>query len=535
MLRSDEYKMISPLQSGRFGTGWRLRFWLFLLAPVLLSAALPETAFGATLRITPSVDVTESYTDNVLLASEGAEADLITQTQADFNFTASGARVGLNLNLGAAHDYYLDTDGLNGLRPQALGTGDVELLKDHFFIDGSVSLSETSTQRNGDQSAIDRNLPSNRAQLLLYEISPRLVNRFGRLLEATLEYRHSESKYSKPAAGTANLLPVLPTQPGLTNPNRLQNQNEKSDDISLSLDTGRYFSSFNSQLILEKSTRKGKIGNKLTEDRVDWINEYQIIRQLAIIARAGYEDVGDTDSTLSNRGATGSLGFHVKPGPRIDLRAEYGKRFGEGNISADLTYKISSFYVLNASVSQSVQTQTSSRLNQLNRLIVDDSGRLVDPFSGSFRNPGDSNFGLNNGSFREDLVQIGLTGTRGRNTINLSADLSSRESAQNTSKEDQLSVNLRLSRRLQPRLSGNLDLSYSDTLNGGGTTATGVTGPLSLNGNNGGERYQSDATLEYQLGESLSSNLGYSYLTRKNGFSGDVSENVVSISINAQF
>jgi len=515
-----------------------------MLAPVLLSVAPPETAFGATLRITPSVDVTESYTDNVLLASEGAEADLITQTQADFNFTASGARVGLNLNLGAVHDYYLDTDGLNGIRPQALGAGDIELLKDHFFIDGSVSLGETSTQRNGDQSAIDRNLTSNRAQLLLYEISPRLVNRFGRLLEATLEYRHSESRYSKPAAGNANLPPVTPALPGFANPNRLQNQNEKSDDISLSLDTGRYFSSFNSQLQLEKSTRKGgqnvrAVGgasNKLTEDRVDWVNEYQIIRQLAIIARVGYEDVGDTDSTLSNRGATGSLGFHVKPGPRVDLRTEYGKRFGEKNISADLTYKISSFYVLNASVSQSVQTQTSSRLNQLNRLIADDNGRLVDPFSGSFRNPGDSNFGLNNASFREDLVQVGLTGTRGRNTINLSADLSSRESAQNTAKEEQLGVNLGLSRRLQPRLSGSLDLSYSDTLKGGGgTTATGVTGPFSLNGNNGGERYQSDANLQYQLGESLNSNLGYSHLTHKNSFRGDVSENVVSIGINAQF
>lgn len=514
-----------------------------MLAPVLLSAAPPETAFGATLRITPGVDVTESYTDNVLLASEGAEADLITQTQADLNFTASGARVGLNLNLGAVHDYYLDTDGLNGLRPQALGTGNIELLKDHFFVDGSVSLSETSTQRNGDQSAIDRNLPSNRAQLLLYEISPRLVNRFGRLLEATLEYRHSESRYSKPAAGTATLLPTPPTFPGFVNPNRLQNQNEKSDDISLSLDTGRYFSSFNSQLQLEKSTRKGgqnvrAVGgasNKLTEDRVDWVNEYQIIRQLAIIARVGYEDVGDMDSTLSNRGATGSLGFHVKPGPRIDLRTEYGKRFGEKNISADLTYKISSFYVLNASVSQSVQTQTSSRLNQLNRLIADDNGRLVDPFSGRFRNPGDSNFGLNNASFREDLIQVGLTGTRGRNTINLSADLSSRESAQKTSKQDQLDVNLGLSRRLQPRLTGSLDLSYSDTLNGGGTTATGVAGPFNRNANNGGEQYQSDANLQYQLGESLNSNLGYSYLTRKNGFRGDVSENVVSIGINAQF
>ena len=534
MLGADEYEMTSLLQSGRFRTGWCVRFWLFMLAPVLLSAAPPETAFGATLRITPTVDVTESYTDNVLLASEGAEADLITQTQADLNFTASGARVGLNLNLGAVHDYYLDTDGLNGLRPQALGAGDIELLKDHFFIDASVSLSETSTQQNGDQSAIDRNLPSNRAQLLLYEVAPRLVNRFGRLLEATLEYRHSESRYSKPAAGTANLPPVLPTLPGLTNPNRLQNQNEKSDDISLSLDTGRYFSSFNSQLSFDKSTSKRETGNKFTEDRVDWVNEYQIIRQLAIIARVGYEDVGDMDSTLSNRGATGSLGFHVKPGPRIDLRTEYGKRFGEKNISADLTYKISSFYVLTASVSQSVQTQSSSRLNQLNRLVADDNGRLVDPFSGSFRNPGDSNFGLNNASFREDLVQVGLTGTRGRNTINLSADLSSRES-QNMSKEDQLDVNLGVSRRLQPRLSGSLDLSYSDTLKGGGTTAAGVAGPFNRNANNGGERYQSDANLQYQLGESLNSNLGYSYLTRKNGFRGDVSENVISLGINAQF
>jgi len=134
------------------------------------------------------------------------------------------------------------------------------------------------------------------------------------------------------------------------------------------------------------------------------------------------------------------------------------------------------------------------------------------------------------------LVQVGLTGTRGRNTINLSADLSSRESAQNTAKEEQLGVNLGLSRRLQPRLSGSLDLSYSDTLKGGGgTTAAGVAGPFNRNFNNGGEQYQSDANLQYQLGKSLNSNLGYSYLTRKNGFNGDVSENVVSIGLNAQF
>ncbi len=531
--------MTSLRKRGRSPASGCLQFgYMTAAAALILVSAMPKGASAGTFRVIPNISVTESYTDNVQVVSEGAESDLITQTQAGADFTAEGARLTLNLNLGVIHDYYLDTNGLNGLRPQALGAGEVELIEDHFFIDSSVSLSEVATQRDGVQSALNRSLPSNRAQLLLYEVTPRLVNRFGRMLEATLEYSHSESKYSRAASGTTTVAPVTPTLPGLGNLNRLQNQNEKSDDISLLLDTGRYFSRFNSQLNLDKSTRKGGIRNKKTEDRIDLVNEYQIIRQMALIVRAGYEDVGDADSTLSNRGPTGALGFHLKPGPRLDFRTEYGRKFGDKNISADLTYKISSFYELNASVSQSVETQTSSRLNQLNRLIASPDGRLIDPFSGSVRNPGDSSFDLNNASFRQDLVQVGLTGTRGRNTINLSADLSSRESAGNTSKEDQLDVSLALSRRLWPLLTGEVGLSYSDTLSGRNNAGAGVVAPIGRGGFNGGSaEYQGDASLSYQLGETFNSSLGYSYQNRSfdGPGRGDVVENVLSIGLNASF
>jgi len=511
-----------------------------------LLSVTPEFALGATFRITPNVDISESYTDNVRSVSEGAESDLITQTEVGAVFTADGNRLNLNLNVGAVHDYYLDTDGLNGIRPNALGSGEVELLKDHFFIGSRVSLSETSTQSDGAQSARDRSLPTNRTQVLLYDVSPRLVGNMGRMLEVTLRYSHSESIFSNPASGVSAAVPVTAT-PLTRNPLGNQNSDQKSDDISLTLDTGKYFSRISSQLDLEKSTTKSAGRSKQTDDRIDLVNEYQLNRQLALIARVGYEDTssgngGAENSSLSNTGATGALGIHLKPGPRIDFRTEYGRKYGDPNLSANLIYKISSFYTLNASFEQSVTNQNATRRNQLDRLVPGPDGRLVDPFSGSSRDPAFSNFDLNNGAFQQDLFQIGLSGEFGRNTINLGADLTSRDSGLPNSKREELDIILDFSRRLQPRLTGNVALNFSDTLSSNQTATaatiapiTPITGFGSLGASDDQTRYQGDAGLSYQIGDALSSNIEYTYLLRKLGARGDISENVLSIGFQANF
>lgn len=528
---------------------------VFSIAAICLLAVTPEFAFAGTFRVTPTAGLSESYTDNVRFVSEGAEADLITQAEVGANFMADGSRINLNLNVNAVQDYYLDTDGLNGIRPNALGSGDVELWKDHLFLNGSVGLSETTTQSDGAQSARQRSLPTNRTQVLLYDISPRLVGHLGRMLEATLQYTHSESMFSKPASGVSAAFPVTPvTPPAVLAPNQLSNQNrdQKSDDISLSLDTGKYFSRISSQLNLAKSTTKSARRSKQTDDRIDLVNEYQVNRQVALIARVGYEETssgngGATNSSLSNTGATGALGVHLKPGPRMDFRTEYGRKYGDPNLSADLTYKISAFYVLNASFEQSVTNQNATRLNQLNRLTVGPDGSLVDPFSGSTRDPAFSNFDLDNGAFRQDLFQMGLSGAFGRNTINLGADLTSRDSGRAGSKREELGVNLNLSRRLQPRLTGNVGIDFSDTLSSQGTattriaptvpvnTGTGIGGLGNLGASGDQTRYQGDAGLNYQIGDALSSSLEYSYLLRKGGIRGDISENVLSLGIQASF
>ncbi|MEQ1889842.1 MAG: hypothetical protein ABL951_11800, partial [Alphaproteobacteria bacterium] len=110
----------------------------------------------------------------------------------------------------------------------------------------------------------------------------------------------------------------------------------------------------------------------------------------------------------------------------------------------------------------------------------------------------------------------------------------------------ELGLNLNLSRRLQPRLTGDVGFSFSDTLKGGGAV-TGLVTPVPVNtgrtntrfGNGGASgdetSYEGDASLNYQLGEMFSSNLAYSYLRREQGAGQNISENVITLGVRANF
>jgi uncharacterized protein (PEP-CTERM system associated) len=473
---------------------------------LIFLSAQSDLAYAGTIRISPNLGVTESYTDNVRSVSEGAEGDLITETRAGANFLADGNRLDLNLDVTGINERHLDTNGLNGSRAQILGNTTVEAWQDHFFIDSSVSMSEVSTTRDGAVSARDRALPSNRTNLLLYEVAPRLEHRVGRWLEAAIGYSHSESRFSKPTTGISTF-------------NR--DNNQKTDRFSADLSTGQRFSVFKSQLQISNEETKGR-RQKETEDRIDLLNEYQWTRQVALIVRAGYEDLSGSDRTLATSGPTWALGTHLRPGPRLDFRIEAGRKYDAGNVSANLSYKIGSFYLLNMAFSQAVQTQQQDRLRRLNRLITGPDGTLIDPFTGAPRDPLDSSFDLAGGSFKEDLFELGFSGSRGRNQMGMTAEFSSRESNAGTRKEDNLDLSLDFSRKLWRNLTGNVGATYSDT--------------ISSNKIEGGDtRYIGDASLDYRLGEIFSTSLEYSLLRRMPDSRASTSENIVSLGLRANF
>lgn len=487
-------------------------------AGAALLALLPGgRAAAGTIRLEPSAGLSESYTDNVRGVRSGEEADWITESSAGGRLTANGNRLNLNLNMNAAHETHLNTKGIDGFRPSILGAGDVELLEDRLFIEGAVSLSEVTASRSGPVSATQRNLPSNKRQLMTYSFDPRLEYRFARMAEATLRYSYSETLVSQPGAGTG-VTAGAGFAAGSTG-------DSKTESISLELGTGPRFGRLDSQLVLRSEADQSAGRGETTEDRAELINEYQLSRQFALIFRGGYEDIGDPNPGLTSSGATGAIGFRLKPGPKLDLRMEKGRRFQGSNLEIEARYQITPSYKMTASFTQSVETQQSSRLNRLRGLVADPvTGELIDPVTGNPADPNSTGFTLDNGSFQQDLARFGLSGVRGRNSVNFGADYTSQDFKTGNTSEDQFDVNLNIRRKMRRNLTGSLGLGYSDILQSR-TPGTAET------------TYDGSARLDYVLGKSLTSSLEYTRLLRtpESNITDALSEDIVTIGVRANF
>lgn len=483
---------------------------LFALFPAGQAAA-------ATIRLEPNAGLAESYTDNVRGVRSGAEADWITESSAGGRLTANGNRLNLNLNMNAAHETHLNTNGLDGFRPTILGAGDVELLEEHLFIEGSVSLSEVTASRSGPVSATQRNLPSNKRQLMSYSLDPRLEYRFARMAKATLRYSYSETLVSQPGAGSG-VAAGAGAAAGSTG-------DSKTEIVSLELGTGPKFGRLDSQFVLSSETGQSAGRGDSTEDRAELVNEYQINRYFALIARGGYEDIGDPNPRLTSSGATGAIGFRLKPGPKLDLRAEKGRRFQGSNLELEAEYQITPSYKMSASYTQSVETQQSSRRDRLRGLVLDPvSGELIDPVSGNPADPNSTGFTLDSGSFQQDLARFGLSGVRGRNTVNFSADYTSQDFKTGSSTEDQIDFSLNMRRKMRRDLTGSLGLGYSDILQSRTPGRAETT-------------YDGSARLDYVLGKTFTSSLEYTRLLRspESNTTDALSEDIVTIGVRANF
>ncbi len=472
---------------------------------------------SATLHLQPRVETTGTYTDNVRGVGGGSEADWINETSAGGSITADGNRLNLNLDINASQETHLDTKGLDGLRPTMLGTGDVELLQDHLFVDGFVSLSEVTASRNGPVSAANRNLPSNKRRLMTYSVDPRIVHQLGRIANVSLGYSYSETLVSQPSAGAGVVAPVG-VAAGSTG-------DSKSEDITFELGTGPRFGRLDSTFEASTSTTQNAGRSNFTEDRAELVNEYQINRHLALIARGGYEDIGDPNPGVDSSGATWAGGVHLKPGPKLDVRIEKGRRYQGSNLSLDASYQMTPTILMSATFSQSLETQQQGRQGRLRGLVADPfTGELVDPITSIPEDPNSSDFSLDNSSFQQDLARFGIAGARGRNSFNFGADYTSRDFKTGSVKENQVGVNLNYRRQMQRNLSGSIVLGYTDILQsripaGGDTT------------------YESSAQLSYVLSKMFTTSLEYARLLRISGAdtSDDLSEDTVTIGIIGNF
>ena len=174
------------------------------LAVVMGCAAIP--AFAGDWKITPSITVQETMTDNVSLSSRNEHSDLITDVSPGIRIDGSGGRAKLNLDYRLHKLYYLhdassgdgQSSSRNGYDTQhslnAFGT--VEALENWFFIDASGRISQQSISPfyGSTSTSVNVNTDNNTTETSTYRLSPYFRGRLGGFADYLLRYSVSTTK-----------------------------------------------------------------------------------------------------------------------------------------------------------------------------------------------------------------------------------------------------------------------------------------------------------------------------------------------------
>lgn len=324
--------------------------------------------FGYGLSVGPRA----TYTDNINLSP-----DLNKEDEVALSAAANGSAIYSTNRVTAIIDGSLDVsyllDASDIVASQDVGAvGTITLAENLFFIDAAGS---TSRQLAGDNARFSRNINAGRDQRVNVHnlaLSPYLNRRFNDGSAVELRYRINQV-FIEDGAGAGQLF---------NNDSRTQEAiasyqtGERFDRVEVALTaygnkTREYGSSALSDFDFRQATGLAEMQFALTE-------------RFALSGAIGYDEV---DSTAPAQfipaerlsGLFWRAGFRARPGRRTDIRLEYGERYDDDFIDANLSYALSNRLNFSASAGRSFRTRAqavSTQFEALQRRTLDFVERL---------------------------------------------------------------------------------------------------------------------------------------------------------------
>lgn len=460
-------------------------------------------AQGGDWSITPSIGVSETFSDNANLATddEDRNSDFITRVSPAISVRGTGARGSLNLDY--AHDrsfYHRNTrDDADSNRLE--GTGLVELWKHSFFIDGRASISQVVEDETEPTSRSVAGQDVNRTEARAYNVSPFFRHHFGTWVE-------TETRYSYGGV--------------MTEGDTVEDTTTQSEQIRIN--SGRRFTFLQWSLSgLNSKTANEGAEPAERERRADLDFTYLLSRSISLTAGVGYEDIEAPDLTSQPKGITWRTGFTLQPTPRTSLRFSTGERNGDTNYDFEGSHALSPRTSIRASYNETIQTSQGQIRDNLNNLGFDPV--TGEPINTQTRQPfgSDDAFGLTERTFRQKRFSLFLDGTRRRNTFNFGLFWEERETETTNTVETVIGGSAGLSRRLSTRLNGGLSFSYRATDFGTMDDRTE-------------DEINASTSLSYQVRNDIAATLTYDLTLRKvNNGPDDLVENSVTLGLTKSF
>ncbi len=414
------------------------RFRSLAIAVGAIGVAAP--AIAGDLTITLSLEVRESFSDNVDLDPDGQEKSaLISEIVPGVTIRSESARVTATYDAFPVlrHQTAGSDEGLSVAGGLA-GRSTVEVAEDLFFVDSQSSISQQVLSSRAAGST------ANEETVQVHRISPYLRSRFGGFADGEARYRLSNVSISGQEEAGADATSESTTH-----------------SLSLSLDSGRNFSRLRWSLNAFASKESRSDDDDVSRGEADFEVEYAFERSFSVIAAAGAQLFDDGDQANEIEDPTWRLGFRWRPGPRTDLRATYGERDDDQSANVRFSYKIGPRTSITARYAEVLEKPQERLVRNVSFIELDpETDQFIDPQTGLPFDPNQSPFDIDNETTRTKTFRLGLNGTRGRNTFGFNTAIQTEETEPGGEQQDIINFGARFSRRLNPHLTGNLFAGY---------------------------------------------------------------------------
>ena len=257
-------------------------------------------------HFTPTVRATETYTDNVGLATRGNEkSDVVTQVAPGFSITSNSPRLKLNASYSLEGTSYLHGSSSSAFSNQLNATANAELIRNLFFLDARGNVGQQNISAFGPQSTSNININNNRTDVRSYSVSPFLRHSFG-------SKAFSEVRYTRESVDSGSDLL----------------SKSSTDRVNFSLSSGE--SSPKIAWGLLGSSQRAHFSNQPTveQDTVNANLRYFLTPNFSATTALGYEkETYVSIGNLPTNGVFYNAGLIWKPTSRTDVTATAGHRF----------------------------------------------------------------------------------------------------------------------------------------------------------------------------------------------------------------
>lgn len=465
--------------------------------------------------ITPSIGVTEEFTDNSGLNSDNEDrnSDFTTTITPGLSIRGEGGRMSLSLDYNLDQTYYHRGTQPDEWNNELAATGQIEVWERIAFIDAGARISqelEDSTRVTSNSNA-GQNI--NRTETRGFNVSPYFLHHLG-------QWAETETRLD---------MDMVTTESDTV-------EDEYSRTASVRINSGRRFPLFPWSIVaLDRKTMSDGGEPSDTERRVDGSLSYVLNTKLTLTGTLGWEDVEDSELDSNPSGLTWSAGFTYRPSPRTSIDFSGGLRDDNTNFSLDASHSLSSRTTISASYSDEITTSQRLFAQQVAGFTTDPSVPGAVPFvvgglqaiDTTTNDPififPSAEFGLNDSTFRQRVARVTISGSRRRNTFSGSAFWEQRDTDSTGITETQYGGDFRISRRITPRLDGTVSLGATFTDEGTADNREEID-------------YDGSLSLSYQVRNDIRATLTYNLtLTKVNNAPDDVLENAVSLGLSKSF